>query len=480
MATAVTLARGAMAAMAEQVAMATTAHPALEKTAARVDRAAWRGTVDPEVAEVQPVERELRQAWMAMEATEVLAGWGAPEDQAEQVSRESMARMPRISPRLKMAVSVDRAAMARRAALAEPEAWVETHRELLWREPTGVVEMVGPEDRREPLETAATVAREAMRFRMADRVATAAIPGSWEQVELAVWQGAREPSQAQTEPMEPPRPAAGTEAMAARVLARPRPARTEAMVEPEAMAERWATAARVELAVMEPQERTASQDCCPGIPVATAKLEARAEWAARAAMADRFRATAEPGAWPDWAELAEWVETEPRERMEFCPGNPEAREDLEGPAGRAEPEVWAARAVWPSTARPAQPESMAQAAMAGSVASAGSVAMARMERLVLQAPIHRHPEPPGRLEAMAERAGMVERAAQAVPAAESQPTEPTATAVMRERADMVDRAGRVVTVTAVLPAQAKTAARVERVARLGMVATAGSVVLEPA
>jgi hypothetical protein len=203
MATAVTLARGAMAAMAEQVAMATTAHPALEKTAARVDRAAWRGTVDPEVAEVQPVERELRQDWMAREATEVLAGWAAPEDQAEQVSRESMARMPRISQRLKTAATAELAATVRRAALVEPEAWVESHREPLRRESTEVVEMEVPEDRREPLETAATAAREVMRFRMAELAATVAIPDSREREDLAAWQAGMEPAQAQTEPMEP-------------------------------------------------------------------------------------------------------------------------------------------------------------------------------------------------------------------------------------------------------------------------------------
>jgi hypothetical protein len=121
----------------------------------------------------------------------------------ERDSRESMARMPRISQRLKTAATAELAATVRRAALVEPEAWVESHREPLRRESTEVVEMEVPEDRREPLETAATAAREVMRFWMAELAATVAIPDSREREDLAAWQAGMEPAQAQTEPMEP-------------------------------------------------------------------------------------------------------------------------------------------------------------------------------------------------------------------------------------------------------------------------------------
>lgn len=137
-----------------------------------------------------------------------------------------------------------------RVALAEPAAWVERHRELVWQGLTAMVAMEVLGDLQGRLETAALAAREVSCFRTAEMAAMAAIPVWQEMEESAERRAALEPLRVQMARMGPSQPVVEMEGMAELVSARQRPARLEALVVAGEMEVRMAMAARVEPVAM--------------------------------------------------------------------------------------------------------------------------------------------------------------------------------------------------------------------------------------
>lgn len=180
----------------EREAQATMAQPAPVKMAQRAVLVAWLEMGESAGSAVWPADRALRLVPMAIAATEALAGL---EERAARVvveSRGPMVWMRQTPARLKMAATEGLEAMVRRAALAEPAAWLEWHRELVLQGLTAMVameELVGPQGW---LETAALAAREVICFRTAEMAAMAAIPVWQEMEDSAEQRAALEPPQA--------------------------------------------------------------------------------------------------------------------------------------------------------------------------------------------------------------------------------------------------------------------------------------------
>ena len=238
------------AATVEREARVTMAQPARVKTPPLAEQVARLETAESAEWAVRPADLALRLVPMAIAATEALAGLVALEARVVVESRGPMVWMRQTPARLKMATTEGLEAMVRRAALAEPAAWVERHRELVWQGPTAMVAMEVLGGLQGRLETAALAAREVICFRTEAMAAMAAILVWQEMEESAERRAALEPPQARMAPMGPSQPAVEMEGMAEQVSARQRPAQLEAMAETEAMADLLATVASEEPVAM--------------------------------------------------------------------------------------------------------------------------------------------------------------------------------------------------------------------------------------
>jgi hypothetical protein len=181
-----------------------------------------------------------------------------------------------------------------------------------------------------------------------------------------------------------PQPAVETAATEALVSARQHPVRLEAMAESEETVGLLATAVSEELAATARLETTEWRELILVIQARTVKLEVREEWAAQAALADRFQVMAVPEVMQGWVAPEVPVEMEPLVPMVWPQVDlllPAAA--MEALAEMARPVAMAVLVEWEvrlSMVWPAQTEPMAMEAMGAHQAAAVLVALAAMAR----------------------------------------------------------------------------------------------------